>query len=57
MTSSIRGELGIADQRQFHLIDYRHGHTQALLRGVPEPDEDEFRREPSVLPEGAASCC
>lgn len=35
-----RGELGFADQRRFHFIDYRHGHGYAVVRGVPDIDED-----------------
>lgn len=35
-----RAELGFADPRQFHLIDYRHGHSQVVIRGIPRSDEE-----------------
>ncbi|MFI5839645.1 hypothetical protein ACIA8K_08000 [Catenuloplanes sp. NPDC051500] len=35
------GELDFADERHFHLIDYRLGHSYAVVRGMPEPDEDD----------------
>jgi len=41
MTAQRRGELGFGDQRRFHLIDYRHGHSRAVVRGIPEPDEED----------------
>lgn len=30
----------LRDRRSFSLIDYRHGHGYALLRGFPEIDDD-----------------
>ncbi|MGI5398459.1 hypothetical protein ACQEVG_03170 [Streptomyces sp. CA-135486] len=45
MTAVVPGELGFTDRRSFSLIDYRHGHTHAILRGFPELDpepEDDF---------------
>lgn len=41
MTGQVRADLGFADRRRFHFIEYRYGHTQALLRGIPEPDSDD----------------
>ncbi|MET9480614.1 hypothetical protein [Streptomyces sp. NPDC006638] len=32
-------ELGFFDGRSFSLIDYRHGHTQVVLRGFPPFDD------------------
>lgn len=40
MTQS-RAELGFADRRRFYLIDYRHGHSQIVVRGIPRLDEEE----------------
>ncbi|WP_433604973.1 hypothetical protein ACQP2P_26105 [Dactylosporangium sp. CA-139114] len=31
--------IGVSDGRRFHLLDYRHGDSQALVRSLPEPDE------------------
>jgi hypothetical protein len=36
----IHGDLGFTDERQFSLIDYRHGHSYAVIRGIPEPQDD-----------------
>ncbi|WP_326650385.1 hypothetical protein [Streptomyces sp. NBC_01750] len=40
---AVLGELGFLDRRSFSLIDYRHGHTHAILRGFPElgPESDD----------------
>jgi hypothetical protein len=38
--TDVPGELGFVDRRSFSLIDYRHGHTHAILRGFPEPDDE-----------------
>ncbi|WP_306359912.1 hypothetical protein [Nocardia sp. CC227C] len=37
---TIRAELDIADRRQYSLVDYRHGHSYAVIRGFPELDDD-----------------
>lgn len=34
-----RAELGFTDRRRFHLIDYRHGHSQVVVRGIPQQEE------------------
>ncbi|MFE6869548.1 hypothetical protein ACFVFS_23710 [Kitasatospora sp. NPDC057692] len=31
----------VTDRRQFSLVDYRHGHTHAVIRGFPPMDDDE----------------
>ncbi|MEU6210901.1 hypothetical protein ABZ891_13445 [Streptomyces sp. NPDC047023] len=36
----IRDEADIRDDRKFHLVDYRYGHTYAVVRGFPELDDD-----------------
>jgi hypothetical protein len=41
VTAQRRGELGFGDRRRFHLIGYRHGHSQAVVRGLPDPDEED----------------
>ncbi|MEV7778314.1 hypothetical protein [Kitasatospora sp. NPDC088351] len=38
--SAIPAELNVTDRRQFSLVDYRHGHTCAVIRGFPELDDD-----------------
>jgi hypothetical protein len=40
MMTQRRGELGLADPRRFHLIDYRHGHSHVVIRGIPGFDEE-----------------
>ncbi|MFE7558623.1 hypothetical protein [Kitasatospora sp. NPDC057500] len=30
----------MTDQRQFSLVDYRHGHPYAVIRGFPAMDDD-----------------
>ncbi|MFB7980174.1 hypothetical protein [Streptomyces vinaceus] len=38
--SLLRAEPDIVDDREFSLVDYRHGHAHAVVRGFPEPDDD-----------------
>ncbi|MEU8465652.1 hypothetical protein [Streptomyces sp. NPDC029003] len=37
--SLLRTEPDIVDHREFSLIDYRHGHTYAVVRGFPATDD------------------
>lgn len=38
--NAIRAEVHVADQRQYSLVDYRHGHSYAVIRGFPEVDDE-----------------
>jgi hypothetical protein len=41
VTAQRIGEPGFGNRRRFHPIGYRHGHSQAVVRGLPDPDEED----------------